>query len=68
MSFKGRFDPVRDALTGAWGALTDQENSSGPMEFRRTLPRCLIVYPSIIELSDNKPRIAAVRNDIRRNH
>jgi hypothetical protein len=60
MYFNGRFDPVRDALTGSWGALTDQENSSGSMEFRRTLPRYLIVYPSIKELSDNKPRIAAV--------
>jgi hypothetical protein len=42
------------------------------MEFRRIPPRYLTVYPSIKELSDNKPRalwgfaIAAVRNDIRR--
>lgn len=72
MFFNGRFDPERDALTGVWDASSDPENSSGPMEFRRILPRYLTVYPSIKELSDNKPRalwkfaIAAVRNDVRR--
>ena len=72
MFFNGRFDPERDALTGVWDASSDPENSSGPMEFRRILPHYLTVYPSIKELSDNKPRalwkfaIAAVRNDIRR--
>jgi hypothetical protein len=72
MFFSGRFDPARDALTGFWDASADPENFSGPMEFRRILPRYLTVYPSIKELSDNKPRalwkfaIAAVRNDIRR--
>ena len=70
--FNGRFDPERDALTGVWAASADLENSSGPMEFRRILPRYLTVYPSIKELSDNKARalwkfaIAAVRNDVRR--
>jgi hypothetical protein len=70
--FNGRFDPERDALTGIWDVSTDPENSSGLMEFRRIAPRHLTVYPSIKELSDNKPRaqwkfaIAAVRNDIRR--
>lgn len=72
MFFNGRFDPKRNALTGVWDASSDPENSSGPMEFRRILPRYLTVYPSIKELSDNKPRalwkfaIAAVRSDIRR--
>jgi hypothetical protein len=72
MFFNGRFDPERDALTGVWDASSDPENSSGPMEFRRILPRYLTVYPSIKELSDNKPRalwkfaIAAVRDNIRR--
>jgi hypothetical protein len=70
--FNGRFDTERDALTGVWAASADPENSNGPMEFRRLLPRYLTVYPSIKELSDNKARalwkfaIAAVRNDIRR--
>jgi hypothetical protein len=70
--FSGRFDAERDALTGRWGLSADAENSNGPMEFRRIPPRYLTVYPSIKELSDNKPRalwgfaIAAVCNDIRR--
>ena len=72
--FKGRFDAERDALTGVWStsADMDSETTGGPMEFRRILPRYLTVYPSIKELSDNKPRalwgfaIAAVRKDIRR--
>jgi hypothetical protein len=70
--FSGRVDAERDALTGRWGMSADTENSAGPMEFRRIPPRYLTVYPSIKELSDNKPRalwgfaIAAVRNDIRR--
>jgi hypothetical protein len=70
--FTGRFDAKRDALTGFWGLLAGAENSSGLMEFRRIPPRYLRVYPSLKELSDNKPRalwkfaIEAVRNDIRR--
>jgi hypothetical protein len=70
--FNGRFDPERDALTGVWDVSVDTEHSSDLMEFRRILPRYLTVYPSIKDLSDNKPRslwqfaIAAVRNDIRR--
>ena len=71
--FKGRFDAERDALTGVWGMSADMETSAGwPLEFRRMSPRYLTVYPTIKELSDNKPRalwgfaIAAVRNDIRR--
>ena len=70
--FKGRFDAERDALTGVWGLTPDMETTGGPMEFRRIQPRYLAVYPTIKELSDNKPRalwgfaIAAVRNDIRR--
>ena len=70
--FKGRFEAERDALTGVWGTSADMETTSGPMEFRRIPPRYLTVYPTIKELSDNKPRalwgfaIAAVRNDIRR--
>jgi hypothetical protein len=72
--FIGHFDPERDALTGVWGATAELESSSGKMEFRRIPPRYLTVYPSIKELSDNKPRalwrfaISAVRNDIRRDH
>jgi hypothetical protein len=71
-SFNGRFDPKRQALTGVWGDPSDPENPCGLMEFRRIPPRYLSVYPSIKELSDNKPRalwkfaIAAVQNDIRR--
>ncbi|KAH9171872.1 hypothetical protein EDB89DRAFT_2070428 [Lactarius sanguifluus] len=70
--FSGRFDAERDALTGVWGLSADIENLGGPMEFRRIPPHYLTVYPSIKELSDNKPRalwgfaIAAVRNDVRR--
>ncbi|KAI9438366.1 hypothetical protein H4582DRAFT_1815213 [Lactarius indigo] len=72
MFFSGRFDAERDALTGVWGLSADTENSGGQMEFRRISPRHLTVYPSIKDLSDNKPRalwgfaIAAVRNDVRR--
>jgi Vacuolar sorting-associated protein 13, N-terminal len=73
ISFNGRFDPERDALTGVWDQ-SDDESSSGIMEFRR-IPSCYLgIYPSIKELRDNKPRalwkfaIAAVRNDIRRDH
>lgn len=67
-----RFDRERDALTGVWGLSTDLESPWGKIEFRRIPPRYLVVYPSIKELSDDKPRalwrfaIAAVRNDIRR--
>ncbi|KAI0249341.1 hypothetical protein BJV78DRAFT_1347821 [Lactifluus subvellereus] len=70
--FNGWFNPDRDALTGVWGMSADPDDSAGPMEFRRIPPRYLAVYPSIKELSDNKPRslwrfaIAAVRGDIRR--
>jgi hypothetical protein len=91
ISFNGRFDPERDALTGVWGWLGDaltgvwssdaltgvrsgDESSERIMEFRR-IPSCyLTIYPTIKELRDNKPRalwkfaIAAVRNDIRRDH
>jgi hypothetical protein len=68
--FNGHFDRERDALTGVWGP--SLEFTMGKMEFRRILPLYLTVYPSIKELSDDKPRalwrfaIAAVRNDIRR--
>ena len=70
--FNGRFDAERDALTGIWGLSTELEDFKGKMEFRRIPPCYLIVYPSIKELQDNKPRalwrfaISAVRNDIRR--
>jgi hypothetical protein len=70
--FNGRFDPDRDALTGVWACSADLDNTVDQMEFRRIQPHYLTVYPSIKELSDNKPRalwkfaIAAVRNDIRR--
>jgi len=72
--FNGHFDPERDALTSVWGSSDDPESSIrvGPLEFRRILPRYLVMYPSIKELSDNKSRalwrfaIAAVRSDIRR--
>jgi hypothetical protein len=72
--FNGRFDPERDALTGVWGPSDEPDSSMGKMEFRRIPPSYLNVYPSIKELRDNKPRalwrfaIAAVRNDIRRDH
>ena len=72
--FTGCFDPERDALTGVWGWSAEHESSEGKMEFRRIPPRYLTVYPSIKKLSENKPRalwrfaIAAVRNDIRRDH
>ena len=79
--FNGRFDPERDALTGVWNWSVDNltgawidESSEGIMEFRR-IPSCyLVIYPSIKELRDNKPRalwkfaITAVLNDIRRDH
>ncbi|KAI9464119.1 hypothetical protein BJY52DRAFT_887705 [Lactarius psammicola] len=70
--FSGRFDAERNALTGVWGLSADTESSGGLMEFRRIPPRYLTAYPSIKEISDNKPRalwgfaIAAVRNDVRR--
>ena len=73
ISFNGSFDPERDALTGVWGG-SDDDFSEGIMEFRR-IPSCYLgIYPTIKELRDNKPRalwkfaIAAVRNDIRRDH
>ena len=72
--FNGRFDLERNALTGVWGYSSEPESSIGRMEFRRIPPRYLTVYPSIKDLSDNKPRslwkfaIAAVRNDVRREH
>src|SRR5712691_7049955 len=72
MYFDGRFDPKRDALTGVWDVSEYPDSSSGKMEFRRIPPHYLTVYPSINELSQNRPRalwrfaIAAVRNDIRR--
>jgi Vacuolar sorting-associated protein 13, N-terminal len=71
--FNGRFDPERDALTGVWGMSGPETSSSvGPMEFRRIPPHYLTAYPTIKDLTDDKPRalwkfaIAAVRNDIRR--
>jgi len=72
--FNCSFDGERDALTGEWGSSAELEYLDGKMEFRRILPHHLAVYPSIKELSDNRPRalwryaIAAVRNDIRRDH
>jgi len=69
--FNGHFDAERHALTGVWGLSAELERSLGLLEFRRILPHYLTMYPSIKELSDNKPRalwkfaIAAVRNDIR---
>jgi len=68
------FDPERDALTGVWGNSAELQNAVWKFECRRILPRYLTVYPSIRELSDNKPRalwkfaIAAVQGDVRRNH
>jgi hypothetical protein len=71
--FDGRFDPKRNALTGFFRDISkDPDISSGKMEFRRIPPRYLTVYPSIKDLSQNKPRalwkfaIAAVRDDILR--
>ena len=70
--FNVRFDPERDALTGVWGVSVGLESPMGKMEFRRIPTHYLAVYPSIKELSDDKPRalwkfaISAVRNDIRR--
>jgi hypothetical protein len=72
--FNGHFDLERNALTGIWGYSSQPESSIGRMEFRRIPPRYLTVYPSIKDLSDNKSRslwkfaIAAVRNDVRREH
>jgi hypothetical protein len=71
--FDGHFDPKRNALTGRYGDRSDDDSDeSGIIEFRRIPPCYLAVYPSIKDLSQNKPRalwkfaIAAVRNDIRR--
>jgi hypothetical protein len=72
--FDGHFDHERNALTGVWDFSSGQDSSVDPMEFRRIPPRYLIVYPSIHDLSTNKPRslwkfaITAVRNDIRQEH
>jgi hypothetical protein len=69
--FDGHFDLERNALTGVWGYSSGQDGSLGPMEFRRIPPRYLTVYPSIHDLSTDKPRslwkfaIASVRNDVR---
>ena len=72
---KSRFYPERDALIGVWGwgwSELDLETPSGKMEFRRIPPLHLTAYPSMRELTDNKPRalwkfaIAAVRNDLLR--
>ena len=71
--FDGHFDPKRNALTGCIREISDDPDiSSWKMEFRRIPPCYLAVYPSIKDLSQNKPRalwkfaIAAVRDDIRR--
>ncbi|KAI0301375.1 hypothetical protein BC826DRAFT_989073 [Russula brevipes] len=72
--FGGSFDPERDALTGVWGNSAELQSAIWKFECRRILPRYLTVYPSIRELSNNKPRalwrfaIAAVQGDVRRNH
>jgi hypothetical protein len=71
--FDGHFDLEHNALTGVWGysSAQDHDGSLGPMEFRRIAPRYLTVYPSIHDLSTDKPRslwkfaISAVRNDVR---
>ncbi|KAH9997136.1 hypothetical protein BJV77DRAFT_986132 [Russula vinacea] len=74
INFKFKLSFHHDALTGVWGRSAKLESSMGIMELRRILPRYLTVYPSIKELRDNKPRalwkfaIAAVRDDIRREH
>ena len=71
--FDGHFDPKRDALTGSVRpASADLRSPGWKMEFRRVPPCYLTVYPSIKELSHNRPRalwrfaIAAARNDVRR--
>jgi hypothetical protein len=72
--FKGRFDAERDALAGFWGHSAGPGNRCGQMEFRRTPPRYLTMYPSLKELSNDNLKsralwrfaIAAVRNDVRR--
>jgi hypothetical protein len=72
--FNGHFDAERDALTGVWGDSAELENATNVMEFRRIPPHYLGIYPDMKELSENKPRglwrfaIAAIRNDIRRDH
>jgi hypothetical protein len=75
--FNGRFNTEREVLTGKWDYSAEEAETDYPMgviEFRRIPPCYLSLYPSIEELSDNKPRalwqfaIAAVRNDIRRDH
>jgi len=72
--FKGHFDAERDTLMGVWGFSAELESSGDKMECRRVPPHYLTVYPNVKELSDNKPRslwrfaIAAVRNDVRRDH
>jgi hypothetical protein len=75
--FNGQFDTEHDALTGKWDYLAEDTETDYPMgviEFRRIPPYYLSLYPPIQELSDDKPRvlwkfaIAAVRNDIRREH
>ena len=72
--FDGYFDAERNTLTGVWGFSVDLEGFTDKMECRRIPPHYLTVYPNIKELSDNKPRalwkfaIAAVRNDVRRDH
>jgi hypothetical protein len=72
--FDGHFDAERNALTGVWGFSANLEGSTDKMECRRIPPHYLTAYPNIKELSNNKTRslwkfaIAAVRNDIRRDH
>jgi hypothetical protein len=72
--FDGRFDTEGDILTGKWAYSTEIDYYIGIIEFRRILPRYLTLYPTFQDLSDDKPRalwrfvIAAVRNDIRRDH
>lgn|SRR6266850_1980657 len=75
--FNGRFDTERDVLTGKWAYSAEDTETDYPLgviEFRRIPPCYLSLYPSIQELSADKPRalwrfvIAAVQNDIRRDH
>jgi len=75
LHFKSRFYPERDALIGVWGwdwSELELETPSGKMEFRRIPPLHFTAYPSMRDLTDNKPRalwkfgIAAVRNELRR--